>query len=45
MLLLNETNLIISGEEFIVLVDVKNKKVIKEFKYEFEFDGGLNYDD
>ena len=38
MLLLNETNLIISGEEFIVLVDVKNKKVIKEFKYEFEFD-------
>ena len=38
MLLLNETSLIINKIDFIVLIDVKNRNIIKEFKYELNFD-------
>ena len=37
MFLLNETNLISSGEDFIVLIDIKKRNIIKEIKYEFDF--------
>ena len=37
MFLLNETNLISSGKDFIVLIDIKKRNIIKEIKYEFDF--------
>ena len=38
ILLLNETALIIMGEDCIVLIDVKNRNIKKEFKYKLNFD-------
>ena len=34
MFLLNQDNLIIKGEDTIILIDVKNKKIKKEFNYD-----------
>ena len=35
MILINDTNLIIQGEEFIVLVDIQKQVVIKEYNFDF----------
>ena len=35
---LNKDNLIVIGMDYVILVDVKNKKVIKEFKYAIDLD-------